>query len=50
MRLIRPIRIAFENSEYHPDTQWILHALDFDDGKVVKEFAMKDIHSWTPAP
>jgi predicted DNA-binding transcriptional regulator YafY len=44
-RKIRPNRIAFENSEFHSDTQWILHALDIDKN-VFREFAIKDIHSW----
>ncbi len=47
-RLIRPLSTTFENSAYHPDTQWILTAVDVERG-VVREFAMKDIHSWTPA-
>lgn len=49
IRRIRPIRIAFENSEWHTDTQWIVHALDVDRGEL-REFAMQDIHTWQPAP
>lgn len=44
-RKIQPLRLAFKNTEWHPDTQWLLEAADCEDGKI-KEFAMKDIHSW----
>jgi predicted DNA-binding transcriptional regulator YafY len=47
VRRIRPLSIQFENSEWHPDTQWILHAVDVEKGKT-REFAMRDIHSWEP--
>jgi predicted DNA-binding transcriptional regulator YafY len=46
-RLVRPLSVAFENSEWHPDTQWILHAIDVERGET-REFALKDIHSWEP--
>jgi predicted DNA-binding transcriptional regulator YafY len=48
-RRIEPLSIAFENSEWHPTTQWILTAVDVERG-VVREFAMTNIHSWEPAP
>lgn len=38
-------RIDFENTEWHPETQWLLEATDCEDGKT-KHFAMKDIHSF----
>jgi predicted DNA-binding transcriptional regulator YafY len=45
LRSIRPIRIAWESSEWHPETQWILHALDTEKNEL-REFAMADVHSW----
>ena len=45
--LIHPIRIDFENSEWHPETQWVLYAVDVEKN-AVRSFAMKDIHSWEP--
>ena len=47
-RLIIPTGFAhFGSNEWHPDTQWMLEAVDVDDMKT-KDFAMKDIHSWSP--
>lgn len=46
LRRIIPLSIQFENSEWHPDTQWILYAVDIDRG-ASREFAMASIHSWT---
>lgn len=49
MRRIIPIRVAFENNEYHPETQWLLEAVDLNDADhKIKTFAMKGIHSWQP--
>lgn len=47
IRIIRPLRIIFENNEWHPDTQWLLEA---EDGEklAIRMFAIKDIHSWKP--
>lgn len=44
-RRIVPQSVQFENSEWHPETQWILHAVDIEEG-AAREFAMKDIHAW----
>jgi len=50
LRRIIPIRVSFENNEYHPDTQWLLEAIDLNDADhKVKTFALKDIHSWQPS-
>jgi hypothetical protein len=47
-RVIAPTGlIEFANTEWHPDTQWLLEAVDMEDGKT-KNFAIKDIHSWRP--
>ncbi len=48
-RKIVPMRIAFENSEWHPETQWILEALDVEKHEL-RGFAFANIHSWKPAP
>jgi hypothetical protein len=45
LRRIIPLSIAFENNEYHPETQWLMEAVDVDKGKI-RTFAMRDIHSW----
>ena len=45
-RVIRSRRIAFENSRWHPETRWLLEAIDVEKDEI-REFAMKDIHSWT---
>ena len=47
IRLVKPLRLEFENSEWHPETQWVLYAVDLDKG-VERVFAMKDLHSWEP--
>lgn len=44
-RRIVPKSVQFENSEWHHETQWILHAVDIEVG-ATREFAMKDIHAW----
>lgn len=45
-RRIRPTgSVDFGNNEWHPDTQWLLEAVDVDSGKI-RTFAMKNIHSW----
>ena len=47
-RRVVPERIVFENSEWHPETQWIMYATDVDDA-AIRGFALKDIHAWKPA-
>lgn len=47
-RRIIPLSITWANSEWHPDTQWLLEAEDVDK-HAIREFAMKDIHSWSPS-
>lgn len=46
-RRIRPLRIAFEKNEWHPDMRWLLEAIDLDKGEE-RTFALSGIHSWTP--
>lgn len=45
MRRIRPLRLVFENNEWHPETQWLLEAVDLDTMSS-RTFAMANIHSW----
>lgn len=45
MRKIRPLNIVFRASSWHPQNQWLLSAIDLEDGEV-KEFALKDIAKW----
>lgn len=44
-RRIRSLRLVFENNEWHPETQWLLEAVDLDKG-AERSFAMSGIHSW----
>ncbi|HEX6499142.1 MAG TPA: hypothetical protein VF054_08940 [Micromonosporaceae bacterium] len=47
-RLIRPDRIWFGKTDWHPESQWLLDAEDVDRG-VKRTFALADVHSWKPA-
>jgi predicted DNA-binding transcriptional regulator YafY len=44
-RRIRPLGLFFENNEWHPDTQWLLEAVDVESGEL-RTFALASIHSW----
>ena len=44
-RTIQPIEIWFGATDYHPDEQWLLKALDIDKGEQ-RDFAMQDIQAW----
>lgn len=44
-RTILPIRIYWGSNEWHKENQWLLEAHDIDK-KAVRNFALKDIHSW----
>lgn len=46
-RIIAPLELRFEPTEWHPEAQWILYAIDRDAG-ALRGFAMKDVHSWEP--
>lgn len=51
-RTIRPIetKALFHGaSEWHKEPQWLLRAFDYE-RESFREFAMKDIHAWEPAP
>lgn len=45
-RLIKPISIRFGSNEFHKEPQWLLRAVDTE-RNVEREFALKDIHSWS---
>lgn len=47
-RRIRPLRLLFENSEWHHETQWVLEAFDLEK-RAKRSFAIANIHSWKPA-
>lgn len=46
IREIIPASIEFGNSEWHPDSQWLLVAYDIGKG-AEREFALRDIHKWS---
>ena len=48
-RRIRPVRVWFGSTDWHKEDQWLLEAVDAENG-LTKLFAMKDIHEWKPVP
>lgn len=48
MRRVRPVSIVYENNEWHPETQWLLYAIDLEKGEE-RCFALAGIHSWNRA-
>lgn len=47
-RLIEPISIEFKSTEWHPEEQWILNAIDIEKD-AQRAFAIKDIIEWQVA-
>lgn len=45
LRNIVPERIFFGSTEWHPETQWLMDAIDLDKGQS-RSFAMKDVRAW----
>ena len=45
VRMIHPRRVWFGSTDWHPEEQWLLDALDVEKG-AMRTFAMKDIHHW----
>ncbi len=44
-RKIQPLRLIFDQNQWHQEKQWLLEAIDL--GKnAVRFFAVKDIHDW----
>ncbi len=48
-RRIVPMSVEWANNEWHPETQWLLEAIDVDK-RESRSFALANIHSWKPAP
>ena len=48
LRTIVPDRLWFGKTEWHPDDQWLLDALDVEKGQK-RTFAMKDVRAWLEA-
>lgn len=56
VRRVMPVSIRFGATDWHPTEQWLMTAYDATEGAVrdevfkrtpeLREFAMKDIHSW----
>jgi predicted DNA-binding transcriptional regulator YafY len=46
-RKIVPEKIWFGQTEWHPEDQWLLDALDIEKNEL-RNFAMKDIKEWVP--
>ncbi len=44
-RKIRPIKIWFGKTEWHPEPQWLLDAFDYDKN-AERSFALKDIKNF----
>ncbi len=44
-RQVLPLRIWFGATEWHPEPQWLLDAVDIEKN-VERSFAVKDIHRW----
>ena len=44
-RDIKPIELWFGATEYHPEEQWLLRAVDIEKNDE-RNFAMKDIQKW----
>jgi len=45
LRTIVPERMYFGSTEWHPEPQWLLEALDLEKGQN-RTFAMKDVRAW----
>ena len=49
-RHILPLgQISFENSQWHPETQWVMEAVDLDKN-AIRDFALVSIHEWRGSP
>lgn len=45
-RAVKPLHIAFESSEWHPEFQWVMHAIcRKGDLKEVRGFPLLNIHA-----
>lgn len=47
LRKIQPLMLWHGSTNWHPEPQWLLTAIDLDDpGKPMKDFAMSGILEW----
>ncbi len=46
-RNIVPEKIWFGSTEWHPEPQWLLDALDLEKN-ALRNFALKDVRDWSP--
>ena len=46
VRSILPLKIWYGSTDWHPESQWLLDAIDFEKG-ANRSFALKDIKSWS---
>jgi len=46
-RVVIPVAIRFDATQWHPERQWLLDALDTEKNEM-RAFAMKDIRGWRP--
>lgn len=44
-RRIRPLKIWFGSTEWHPERQWLIDAIDLDK-QAERSFALKDVQAW----
>ncbi|QTA32355.1 hypothetical protein JHY03_25060 [Streptomyces sp. CA-256286] len=44
-RRVRPLKIWFGSTEWHPGNQWLMDAIDLEKG-AERSFALKDIQAW----
>ena len=49
VRVVLPARMWWGKTEFHPTEQFLLHAFDIEK-QSWRDFAMENIHSWSPAP
>jgi hypothetical protein len=47
IRFIYPKRVWWGSTEWHPEPQFLLQAVDAEKQQV-RDFAMKSVHSWEP--
>lgn len=47
LRTVLPLRIRFGSTDWHPEPQWLMDALDVERG-VERSFAMVDVAQWRP--
>lgn len=49
LRHVIPHEIRFGTNDWHLEPQWLLVGFDTDRNQL-REFALKDMHFWNPAP